>query len=121
MKRNILDYLGNVIGELELPDDTAENVWQEKLARYAQPPADVVVPDLTPRQVRQALVLSGVPLESIDAAIAQLPEPHKTLAHIEWEYSVAFKRSNPLIGQVAALLGWNNAQLTAMWDLAKGL
>lgn len=36
--RDILDYLGNVVGQLELPDDTPEEVWQAKLAPYAVTP-----------------------------------------------------------------------------------
>lgn len=39
-KRDILDYLGNKIGELELPVGTSESVWQEKLAVYALPPVE---------------------------------------------------------------------------------
>ena len=39
-KRNILDYQGNVIGELELPDGTSEEVWQSKLAPYAVNPSE---------------------------------------------------------------------------------
>lgn len=120
-KRNIVNYLGQVVGEMELPDNTSEAVWAEKLAPYLRNPADVPRSDLTPRQVRQALVLSGVSIQTIVDAIAQLPEPQKSLAQIEWEYSIAFKYSNPLIWQVAAILGWNKAQLDAMWDLAKGL
>ena len=43
-KRNILDYQGNVIGELELPDGTPEDVWAEELAPYAlTPPEQQVV------------------------------------------------------------------------------
>jgi len=38
MVRNILNYLGQVIGTLELPDDTTEEVWAEKLAPYAVAP-----------------------------------------------------------------------------------
>ncbi len=38
MKRDLLDYLGTVIGELELPDDTPESVWQEHLAKFAEAP-----------------------------------------------------------------------------------
>lgn len=38
MKRDILDYQGNKIGELELPDDTSEEVWQKKLSFYTQTP-----------------------------------------------------------------------------------
>lgn len=33
-KRDILDYSGQVVGELELPDDTPDSVWEKKLASY---------------------------------------------------------------------------------------
>lgn len=36
--RDILDYLGNVIGQLELPDGTSEDIWTQKLAPYAKTP-----------------------------------------------------------------------------------
>lgn len=37
--RNILNYLGVKIGELQLPDGTPEEIWTEKLSVYALPPA----------------------------------------------------------------------------------
>jgi hypothetical protein len=36
--RDILNYLGQVVGELELPDGTSEEVWTARLAPYAAPP-----------------------------------------------------------------------------------
>ena len=36
--RDILNYLGQKIGELTLPDETEEAVWQFKLAAYAEAP-----------------------------------------------------------------------------------
>lgn len=38
MVRDILNYLGDKIGELELPDSTPEEVWQERLSKFAQSP-----------------------------------------------------------------------------------
>lgn len=38
MIRDILDYQGQVIGQLELPDDTTEEQWAIALAPYAAPP-----------------------------------------------------------------------------------
>jgi hypothetical protein len=38
MVRDILNYLGDKIGELELPDDTPEEVWDSQLAMYAVAP-----------------------------------------------------------------------------------
>lgn len=40
-KRDILDYQGNKIGELELPAGTSEEVWQDKLDKYKVPPEQV--------------------------------------------------------------------------------
>jgi hypothetical protein len=77
------------------------------------------IEDVTPRQMRQALILSGVSLSQIDDAINSLPEPTKSLAMVEWEYSVAFQRHRPIVAQVAQMLGWNDAQLDALWKMAK--
>jgi hypothetical protein len=116
-KRKIYDYNSVEIGELELPNNTSEEVWQEKLAVYAQPGV-IGLPDVTPRQMRQALILSGVSLTDIDAALDSLPEPTKSLAKIEWEYSIAFKRLNPLVASVGQILGWTSQQLDDLWKLA---
>lgn len=120
-KRNILNYLGEVVGELELPDGTSEEVWQKKLALYAAAPAVSPPPNVTPRQIRQALIISGVSIASIEAAIASLPEPHKSFAQIEWEYSTAFIRTNPLVAQIGAIVGFNEEQLDNLWKLAGSL
>ena len=116
--RNILDSNGTAVGTLTLPDDTSEAVWTAALAAYS---TKKPMKDVTPRQMRQALILSGVSLASIDAAIATMPDPAKSLAQTEWEYSTAFQRERPLVAQVAALLGWTNDQLDALWELAASL
>lgn len=80
-----------------------------------------VIPDVTPRQMRQALVLSGVSMTQIEDALATLPEPTKTLATIEWEYSTMFLRANPLVTTVGTMLGWTEEQLDDLWRLAATL
>jgi hypothetical protein len=40
MIRDILDWQGNKIGELELPNDTTEEQWAQALAPYAVAPPD---------------------------------------------------------------------------------
>jgi hypothetical protein len=80
-----------------------------------------VFPDVTARQIRQALVLSGVNLSTIDSTIAGLPDPAKTSAQIEWEYSNMFQRYRPLTLEVAAMLSWTSDQLDALWRLAATL
>lgn len=41
MKRDILNHLGQKVGEIELPDGTSEEAWQSKLAAYAVPPVAI--------------------------------------------------------------------------------
>ena len=82
---------------------------------------NVIIPDVTPRQIRQALVLSGVSVQQIEDAIDSLPEPNKSMARIEWEYSTAFHRNRPIVAQVGAILGWTSEQLDALWTLASSL
>ena len=81
-------------------------------------PVPVIIPDVTPRQIRLALIQSGVVLSSIDATIAAMPQPSQSLAQITWEYSTAFERSNPLVAEIGAMMGWTSAQLDALWHLA---
>ena len=118
--RNILDYNGNIIGSLSLPDSATETDWGHALAPYAikQPAPPEAV---TPRQIRQALVMNGVSLSAIDSALASLPDPMKTLAQIEWEYSTEVLRHNPLVNQVGVLLNWNSDQIDALFIQAAGL
>lgn len=44
MIRDILNANNEVIGQLTLPDDTPEEIWQEKLAEYLPKPPAVVAP-----------------------------------------------------------------------------
>lgn len=121
MIRDILNHLGEKIGDLELPDDTSEETWTEKLAQFAKPPVTPTIGDVTPRQMRQALILNGVSMQQIEDALDSLPEPTKSLAKVEWEYSISFQRNRPLVSQMGAMLGWNEAQLDALWKFASSL
>lgn len=123
MTRDILDFNGNVIGTLELPDDTPEEIWEERLNEFKVPPPVPVeeFPDVTPRQMRQALILSGVTAQQIEDAINSFEEPTRSLAMVEWEYSTAFQRHRPLVQQVGAMLGWTPEMLDDLWRLARTL
>lgn len=79
------------------------------------------IPPVTPRQIRQALILSGVSMAAIEGALATLPEPTKSLAITEWEYSTLFERRRPLVTSVGVMLGWTSEQLDQLWKLAKSL
>lgn len=119
--RNILNYNNEIIGQLELPDNTPEEVWQKRLEAFKVFPSTQSISDVTPRQIRQALILSGISLEQIETALDSLPEPTRSLAKIEWEYSIAFKRDRPLVIQVGQMLGWTSEQLDDLWKFANTL
>lgn len=121
MLRDIINHEGVVVGQISFPDTLSEAEIEAKLAVYATAPAVPQIADVTPRQIRQALILSGVLMADIDSALASLPEPTRSLAQTEWEYSVSFKRSRPLVDSVRQMLGWTNAQVDALWALANTL
>ena len=97
-----------------IPEPQAGWIWDKGL--YYKD-----IPSVTPRQIRQAMILSGVSLSMIDAALATLPEPMKSLAQTEWEYSTEFFRRRPLVESVGVMLGWNSEQLDNLWLLAGSL
>ena len=73
------------------------------------------------RQIRQALVLSGITMAQIEQALNSMPEPNRSLAFIEWEYSNEFQRYRPLTIAVAQMLGWTEDQMDDLWVLAFSL
>jgi hypothetical protein len=76
---------------------------------------------ITMRQARQALVLSGISLSSVEAAINSLPSPQKELAMIEWEYSSAVLRSNPLVNMIAQQMNWTSVDVDHLFIQAVSL
>lgn len=79
------------------------------------------LPSVTPRQLRQALIMSGINLGQVQTALYSLPHPIGALATAEWEYSISFNRRRPLVVQVGAMFGWNEDQLDDLWRLAGSL
>lgn len=69
---------------------------------------------VTMRQARLALLGAGL-LAQVDAAIDALPEPQKSAARIEWDYSSEVHRNRPFVQQLAAALGMDDAALDAMF------
>lgn len=109
---------GVKVGELTLPAGTAEDVWSKALAKYQ---SKTVITPVTPVQMRKALVLSGIPIASVDDALATLDEPLRSLATIEWEYALEFDRYNTTADFVAQSLGWTSSQVDDLWTMAATL
>lgn len=121
MIRDMFNYLGEKVGELDLPDSTSEEVWQEELTSYAQPPQKTEIKEVSPRQMRSALLLSGITPQSIVDAIGCIPSPQKELAMIAWEYSTSFDRNSVTVNTVGQMVGLTSDQLDQLWQLALSL
>jgi hypothetical protein len=90
-------------------------------------PAEPLVPQsVTRRQARQALLLAGL-LDNVAPAIAALDDgtPQgaqvKRMAEIEWEDSLEFMRTRPLVAQIGAAIGLDAAGLDELFIQAAGL
>lgn len=90
---------------------------------YVEQSVDVVpaVPaSVTMRQARLALHGAGL-YASVDAAIDAMPEPTRTVARIEWEYSNDLIRTNPLVAALAPALGLTSEQVDGLFIAASAL
>lgn len=77
---------------------------------------EIIVPQvITSRQLRLQWVMSGHDLSDIDNAINLLPDPHKEIARINWEYAGTFDRSNELLLNVADSLEITPEQLDELF------
>ena len=84
---------------------------------------DVVVPvpaEVTMRQARIALHAAGK-LTAVNAAINALPDPPKTAALIEWEYSSTVRRDSQFVALLGPALGLDTAGLDALFIAAEKL
>lgn len=75
---------------------------------------------VTMRQARLALHAAGL-LAGVDVAIDALPEPQKTAARIEWDYSSAIDRLKPVVVMLGAALGLTPEQIDQLFVTAATL
>jgi len=69
---------------------------------------------LSMRQTRLALLDAGL-LSKVEDAIANLPEPDKSKAQIEWEYATSVKRHDPWLVSLATELGLSEEQIDELF------
>jgi len=102
--------------------DEVEAGWQLVSGSWsAPPPPPPVIPQsVTMRQARLALHASGL-LASVQPAINALPEPQRTQAQIEWDYSNGLERGNAFVSTLGAALGLNAAGIDALFVQAAQL
>lgn len=96
-------------------------LWYDGDVIRVMPESAVVVPiEVTMRQARLALHAAGK-LTAVNAAINALPDPPKTAALIEWEYSSTVRRDSQFVALLGPALGLDAAGLDALFIAASKL
>lgn len=128
MNYKIMDLVGSVIKKTDsdenityIPFDPANTDYAQYLIWLSEgntpEPADippVVIPDISMRQARLALLADGL-LDDIESAMST-PE-----YKIWWEYSTVVERNNYLVKDILAILGKSEADIDEMFLRASQL
>lgn len=96
------------IGVNKISDSDAEKIKLEQSNK------SVIPASVTMRQARLALLAAGK-LAQVEAAINSLPEPQKSEAKIEWEYSAEVVRNKPFVQSLGAALGLSDDDLDSLF------
>lgn len=93
---------------------------QERMDQHIEATKPPVPQSVTMRQARLVLLGAGM-LAQVEATIAALPEPDRTAATIEWEYSQEVQRHNGFVAMLGPMLGLDDGQLDALFIQAATL
>lgn len=97
-------------------------VWQgdELVRTFKQVPLPApLMPTLTRRQLRLALLSIGVTAETIESQIAAITDPQeRAAALIEWQDANTYERDHPLITDIATALKIPSDQVDILWRWA---
>jgi hypothetical protein len=101
------------------PDDVGPDEY------YSETPIEIIpavaVPvSVTMRQARLALHSAGL-LSQVEAAIDALPEPPRTEARIEWDFSSEVFRERDFVKMLGASLGLTSEQMDELFITAATL
>lgn len=113
-------------GTIEVPlKPSVDHAWQNGGWVYIEPqqltPEELraLMPALTPRQFRDALIDADIMPDQVTAAIAQISdEKQRAKAMNAWEYPTQFTRTDMLIDQIGAMFSLTPEQIDVMWNAA---
>jgi hypothetical protein len=115
--------VANLVVESLLDYQGAVDAWEAARALAdapVEPPVPGVPQIVSMRQARLALLGAGM-LGAVTEAINNLPEPDRSVATIEWEYSQEVHRNRTLIHALGPMLGLSDAQLDGLFTVAATL
>lgn len=96
------------------------DLWDGTAITKPAPTQPPIPRTVTMRQARLALLGVGM-LPAVETAINALPEPQKSAARIEWDYSSEVRRDQPLVMMLAPALGLTAAQIDNLFLQASTL
>ena len=97
--------------------------WTYDGSDFAPPPAPptpAVVPTISKRQARRALLAAGL-LDDVEDALDLLPEPQRGAVRIDYEDATEWRRDWPALVAMQAALGWTDAQVDDLFAAAAAL
>jgi hypothetical protein len=80
---------------------------------------ELVPQEVSPRQIRLALLAGGITPAFISAQIAAMPEPQRSAAQIEWEYATVIRRDHAMLNAMAVSMGMTDAQVDDLFRAAE--
>ena len=97
-------------------DETyVRNLTQEEIDQRLPQPPDAC----TPRQLRIALIQTGISPSTINSQIDAISDPiQKEIARAEWEYALEIKKEHPLVAMMAVNLNLTDQQVNDIFSLA---
>lgn len=92
-------------GMVRVNDDEGGSSLAFSQDLYDSRPVPVQVITVTMAQARKALILSGVSMMDVEAALASIPDDTaRALAQADWEYSTTVRSNSPLVQSIGAQL-----------------
>lgn len=74
------------------------------------------MPELTPRQFRDALIDADIMPDQVTAAIKLIPDAKQQAKALNaWEYPTRFTRIDPLLDQIGAMFELTPEQIDTLW------
>lgn len=111
-------------GTVEVPLKPGDDYeWKNKKWVNVPPPEPTpeelraMMPPLTPRQFRDALIDHDIMPDDVTAAISQIADvKERAKALNAWEYTTSFIRTDPLIEQIGVLFSLDADDIDDMWN-----
>jgi hypothetical protein len=91
------------------------------LSKHKPLPLETIDTSVTARQMRTAIIMSGISIETIESVLNSQDEPTRSIANVAWNHSYRFHRDNALVISLAPAMGLTVEELDELWVLARSL